>query len=161
MCSVELCKSQTVARGLCQYHYDRQRRYGDLSSRPKELICAKCHIRFRVRKTGVVPKVCDACQTDNHRETMRLDRRRKGLWEHYKLTIDEYRAMHDSQNGVCLICQKSAVGRGKLKNQLAVDHCHKTGRIRGLLCSKCNTALGLFNDDIDLLEAAKNYLQER
>lgn len=41
---------------------------------------------------------------------------------------------------------------------MPIDHCHKTGKIRGILCSRCNTALGGFNDDIKLLDKAINYL---
>jgi hypothetical protein len=43
---------------------------------------------------------------------------------------------------------------------LAVDHCHTTGKIRGLLCSKCNPALGAFNDNIEILNSAIKYLKE-
>lgn len=161
MCQVELCNKPIVAKELCQPHYDRLRRYGDLQLRPAELTCQTCKTIFKPRKTGNVAKFCDECAIENHRSRMRADRRRKGLWEHYKLTLDEYQAMHDAQNGLCLICNKKTSGRGKKNNQLAVDHCHQTGHIRGLLCNKCNTAIGLFNDNIELLKNAQNYLQER
>lgn len=69
-----------------------------------------------------------------------------------KITLDEYHQIFNKQNGVCLIC-------GKASNKLlAVDHDHLTGKIRGLLCSKCNIGLGCFNDDITLLQMAISYL---
>ena len=79
----------------------------------------------------------------------------------FGITIDVYEAIFDYQGGVCAICGKAetAINNGSKEIQaLAVDHCHKTGKIRGLLCSKCNTGLGNFNDSKILLQTAINYL---
>ena len=162
MCKVEKCHAEKIiAKGYCQYHYDRLRRYGDTTIRPKQLDCQDCGNTFQVRPTGSLPVVCDSCATERHRVKQKADRRRKGLWEGYKMTLEEYQKMHDEQGGKCLICNQETKGRGKKKNQLAVDHCHETGKIRGLLCNYCNTGLGLFRDNISLLEKASNYLKER
>jgi hypothetical protein len=161
MCEVDACNKKVIAKGKCQFHYDRFRRYGDVITRPKEIECLDCKQNFSIGKTGSLPIRCEACQIDYHRTQMRLDRHRKGLWELYKLTPEEYRAMYDAQNGVCFICQQTTQGRGQKNNRLAVDHNHSTGKIRGLLCSHCNTALGLFRDSPELLKSAINYLKER
>lgn len=161
MCQVELCNKKVIARGKCQYHYNRFRRYGDVATRPATLNCLDCDIVFAVRLTGNLPIRCTECQVNYHRTQMRLDRHRKGLWEYYKITPEQYQYMYDLQNGVCLICAQTTEGRGKAKNRLAVDHNHTTGKIRGLLCSHCNTALGLFRDNVSLLQSAVMYLQER
>lgn len=60
----------------------------------------------------------------------------------------------------CNLCGLTAeeVGLGRVK-RLHIDHCHATGKVRGLLCIKCNTGLGCFNDDLDLLRAAGRYLR--
>lgn len=68
----------------------------------------------------------------------------------------EYILMMTSQRGVCAICERSC----KTNQRLSVDHCHKTGRVRGLLCKTCNSALGLYNDDPNLLRRAADYLDE-
>jgi len=60
------------------------------------------------------------------------------------------------QNGVCAICRLPPTGRRKY---LTVDHCHLTGRIRGLLHVKCNSAIGNLNDDPELLRSALDYLE--
>ena len=63
--------------------------------------------------------------------------------------------MLDRQGGVCAICKKKP-DEGK---PLCVDHCHVTGKVRGLLCHKCNMVLAFGNDDPDILRAAIAYLQ--
>jgi hypothetical protein len=65
------------------------------------------------------------------------------------------RLYKDTYSGNCEICNKTAEENGKL---LAVDHCHAIGIIRGVLCSRCNTGLGMFQDRIDILENAISYL---
>jgi hypothetical protein len=75
----------------------------------------------------------------------------------YGISYQDYSLMLESQKYVCAICEKVCqTGRS-----LAVDHCHTTGKIRGLLCSKCNVSIGLLNDDYKLLEKAYKYLYEQ
>ena len=64
--------------------------------------------------------------------------RKKALQTKYGITVEQYDQMMDEQGGTCKIC-KSLDPTGR---RLAVDHCHETGRVRGLLCPSCNTALG-------------------
>lgn len=72
----------------------------------------------------------------------------------YGLSWEEYQDMFERQNGVCAICEKTEEGR-----MLSVDHKHdETGKVRGLLCGSCNRALGLFKDDPELLQRAKEYV---
>lgn len=77
----------------------------------------------------------------------------------YKITADQYRAMLDAQGGVCAIC-KTECNRSTT-TRMCVDHCHDTGKVRGLLCFKCNSGLGKFNDDQELLRSAAKYLENR
>ena len=63
--------------------------------------------------------------------------------------------MLGAQNGRCAICGRPETEAGGL----AVDHCHATGKVRGLLCTLCNTALGKFRDRTDILRAAIRYLE--
>jgi len=71
----------------------------------------------------------------------------------YGLSIEEFNALVVAQNGRCAICFEVPVGRG-----FHVDHCHLTGRIRGLLCRGCNLALGNMKDDPIRLKRAADYL---
>lgn len=74
----------------------------------------------------------------------------------YGITLEEYQTRLVAQEGRCAICKEATTGA--CGRALHVDHCHATGKVRGLLCGKCNTLLGFVNDRLEILEAAKNYL---
>lgn len=78
------------------------------------------------------------------------------LWVNYRIKPDDYWELHKQQSGLCAICDRpNQTKRGLLH----VDHCHKSGRVRGLLCNGCNLALGHMQDRIDLLRRAIHYLE--
>lgn len=136
--------------------------------------CNKIHPidRFSIRATG--PRIgqpvskCKSCLTE-----MAKGNRRKRIargvnvyedieWPSklrriYGIEPEDYYRMIREQGGGCAICGSITSGyRGKKK--LAVDHCHSTGFVRGILCMKCNKALGLFNDNIEVILRAASYL---
>lgn len=76
----------------------------------------------------------------------------------YGMTPEDYDKMLEQQDNCCAIC-KTATPTGKWK-VFAVDHCHITGKVRGLLCNECNRGMGLLRDSPELLIAAANYLKE-
>lgn len=82
----------------------------------------------------------------------------------YGITKVDYDKMVADQNNLCAICkQPETFKRKKLDNQvarLAVDHCHKTGKVRGLLCRRCNQFLGHANEDIERLQSMIDYLRK-
>jgi hypothetical protein len=83
-------------------------------------------------------------------------KRRTNLWAHYRMTPEDYELMLHFQGGCCKICGSSDP---KMRGaRFHVDHCHTTGKIRGLLCGPCNVGLGAFSDDTGTLEAAIRYL---
>lgn len=75
----------------------------------------------------------------------------------YGITLADYNSMLLSQDGKCLVCKREGNGHDG-KKHLCVDHDHKTGQVRGLLCSQCNHAVGLFQDNPDMCMSAANYL---
>ena len=82
-------------------------------------------------------------------KTIRTEHVKNRKWRNdikrkYGLTEPEYHQLNESQNYVC-----------------AIDHCHTTNKVRGLLCRTCNVAIGYLNDDIALLESAINYLKKQ
>lgn len=94
--------------------------------------CKKCLSEHRVR--------------DPEHE-QRLMRRRV-----YNIDNEGYERLQKAQGGTCAICKDP-------ERKLVIDHCHTTDLVRGLLCSQCNSALGLFKDDPKLLQAATDYLK--
>ena len=79
----------------------------------------------------------------------------------FGLLIEDYNTMLLNQGGVCAICRNPETLvdiRTGVTRALSVDHCHLTGRVRGLLCNRCNRALGLIKDDISLCDSMKSYL---
>jgi hypothetical protein len=74
------------------------------------------------------------------------------LWRRYRMSLADYDALLARQGGACGICRKK-------KRPLCVDHCHVTGKVRGLLCHNCNLGLGHFDDDPVLARAAAAYLE--
>jgi len=83
----------------------------------------------------------------------------RALRDSFNISLEEYERMLSAQDSVCAICKQPETHKrnGKLK-ALAVDHNHKTGEIRGLLCSDCNTGIGKLKDDPEVLRSAIQYL---
>lgn len=148
-CSKGYCKScyVTVLRGGTPGAHSHARR-GVPEGHKR---CGKCreikpHAMFCLRRKGgtVYHSYCKPCQ--------------RGVmlkWT-YNITPEEYEEMFERQNGCCALC---GVEHGTTREtRLAVDHDHKTGAVRGLLCPPCNKGLGHFQDNIDVLEAAIAYL---
>lgn len=97
-----------------------------------------------------------------HRKANREIYRERELRKNFDIGVAEYDQMLVNQDGACAICFKpeTAEKHGRVL-ALSVDHNHETGRIRGLLCGQCNTGIGKFGDDIDLLMNAISYLRKR
>lgn len=75
----------------------------------------------------------------------------------YQISLDQYENILKEQNNLCKICNKPE--NHKTKKNLTVDHCHKTKKVRGLLCHRCNAAIGLLKDDIKIIQKVIDYLK--
>jgi hypothetical protein len=123
--------------------------------------CTKCkkylskekYNKRKKRKSGY-ELVCRECKSDVNRNYL--------LKNTFNVTLEEYNRMLKLQNNVCGICEKSETTKNKnnVIYSLSIDHCHTTGQIRGLLCRKCNSGLGMFKDSEILLLKAIKYLKD-
>lgn len=104
----------------------------------------KCFHKSSIKRSGFECKECKAKSLRNYR-----------LKREYNISTEEYEKMYKGQCGLCSICDKK-----EELYKLAIDHDHKTGRIRGLLCRKCNAALGLFGDNTETMKRAMKYIEK-
>ena len=119
---------------------------------------------YFVRKDRSLPSSysyeCKACtieRTTNYNKRNSNSVRSQYLKRNYGLTFEEFDSMLSKQDNCCAICKgKEPYGRHK---RFTVDHNHKTGEVRGLLCNRCNTALGLVEDNIHTLKSMIQYLE--
>lgn len=89
-----------------------------------------------------------------HPDRVKNSDRNRMYRKKYGMTVAQYEQMVESQGGVCAVCQKPETRRA-----LAVDHNHETGATRSLLCSNCNTAIGLLQDSAELADSVASYLR--
>jgi len=151
-----------VSRGSC-------RACGGDKERQDRQHCNKCIEKRRGQNKArydenIADGVCARCggirEEKEFRDCRECRDRRRGrvLGRLYGITDEEYEELAAQQGWACWICgEKAGKGPGK---KLHVDHNHKTGKVRGLLCSSCNGGLGSLHDSMELLKRAIEYLQE-
>jgi len=145
--------------------------------------CNKCNLEldissFHKKKNGTngvkaVCKICSAKWQKQHYnkpefKQKRLDRQAKPEYQQYirkfrlktkyNISIEEYEEMLVNQNNSCAIC-KTTKPKGRSSTYFAVDHCHKTGKVRSLLCYNCNSSLGLLSENIETLKEMIKYIE--
>ena len=106
---------------------------------------------------------CGACRLKTRQAKYYPQERAQQLSSKYGMTVADYERMFYGQGGKCAICRKTpeeAGGPNRVNGKLDIDHCHKTGTVRKLLCWNCNSSLGKFEDSVPRLKAAIAYLEE-
>jgi hypothetical protein len=110
-------------------------------------------------------KVCDNKKRKVHNakdpERWQRNRRNTQLLHKYNITIEDYESLLKKQGGRCAICngeQEYALYGTNKSLSLAVDHCHTTNKVRGLLCNNCNRGIGMLGDTAEALQRAVDYL---
>lgn len=132
------CRSEREARRQLAL----ARREGTVDTEKR---CSRCQVvkpasEFRLRTKGHLKSHCNRCIALAQRAAK------------YGITPEEYEAMEIAQAGACSICDRVPA------DSLRVDHCHETGRVRGLICHDCNAGIGLLGDDPDRIMRAVIYL---
>jgi len=153
-------------------------------SMKKQLNCGICGLEKKsmILKSGKEKLVCDKCRKEKsslwQKENKERVNRKNRIWSEnnyekkynssknskllneYGITFDEFNKMLEKQNYKCKICGKEETKELKgTKWKLSVDHCHKTGKVRGLLCAKCNVGLAKFEEDEQQFINAIKYLK--
>jgi hypothetical protein len=113
--------------------------------------CRDCENKANKKRYIVKPK---NIKTPKEAYLIKLDRLKRMLKYRYSITYEQYIAMYENQNNSCKICKISNILGGK--RGLQVDHCHKTNKIRGLICPACNRGM-IFIDKINDISIIINY----
>jgi hypothetical protein len=120
--------------------------------------CNSCKDWLLNSEFGKAHSYCKQCYRDRSNSRYDLDKQRSHLLKKkYGITSDKYNQMLSEQNHKCYICH---IHEDKLDRSLAVDHCHTTGKVRGLLCGNCNRFLGQIDDNINTAERLLEYLNK-
>lgn len=139
--------------------------------------CSKCKSlvpitgfnKDRATRDGLASE-CRSCNVKRHRERYKKESQKPGfsrrgdLSNRYRMTTKQYDRMFTEQGGVCAVCKQSETRRrpwsknGEIQ-PLAVDHDHKTGEVRSLLCATCNSALGFMGEDPERIRALADYAE--
>lgn len=114
--------------------------------------CKDCKKAYRASRRDHYLQLAKDWKKNNVAK-VKVYKRNKDLRDKFGITYEQYCEMLADQEHRCAVCR-----RQQLTKRLAVDHCHKTGTIRGLLCDKCNRGIGLLGDDIGTLARAIAYL---
>lgn len=135
------------------------------------MICTTCKLdredtefgTYTIRGKKAHRRMCNPCrreaQNKRYAENPEIQRKAKEtsrayiLKTKYGLTPEDYETMVENQGGRCLICNKAP------DKSLNVDHCHTTGKVRGLLCWDCNTSIGKLKDDPEAMRRAASYVE--
>lgn len=99
-------------------------------------------------------KPCAIFKTKEYNQKNPEQKRLSNVLRKYGLTEKEYRKFEKQADGRCVICRSEFAGK-----EPCTDHCHTTGRVRGFLCSRCNSVLGYVDDNVDLLKKMIRYLK--
>ena len=174
---LDLPKSRTEAKQLGQPHYftNQPCQNGHIyKRRASDGHCLKCDSEYqkrkRKRRPDDVSKTRKAyyykdqkhlleykrkCYAEN--KTLRLKNKNRALQNNYGISLKDYYEMEKQQDYKCAICGTNE--KNKRTKYFDVDHCHETGKVRGLLCTNCNQGLGKFKDNIHLLKQVITYLE--
>jgi len=125
--------------------------------------CSKCSIiltdlnwwdSWKNQKTNI----CISCGREANKQYDTKDKQKnRALKSSFNISLEDYKQMLHEQNYKCAICNtETSSGKGSFH----VDHCHTTGKIRGLLCHYCNVGLGNFKDNSEILKKAIKYLKK-
>lgn len=132
--------------------------------------CSNCNkekpldeFNLRSKNSDQRQSMCKECDNKlaltryhKNKEKYNKARRNSTLKRRYGITEDEYFKMFNAQKGKCKLCGKTKPRKGA--KHLIIDHCHSTGKVRGLLCNDCNVLLGKLKDDVNYIDRIKDYL---
>ena len=120
--------------------------------------CKRGHAPELYKKLPSGVYVCLGCKRENGFKYREANRKRINLQnrvDRYSISVEDFEAFFQKQNGCCAVCSVPID-----KARCRIDHDHQSGKVRGLLCTSCNTGIGLLKDSLVILENAARYLRD-
>jgi hypothetical protein len=146
---VKTCSRCKIPKQLADFHKNKYKKDG---------YCYVCKSCRSIRRTENRQKNKEYILAYEHTPEY-LNRQKDNTFKRvYGITLEIYNEMVKQQKGLCKVCGKPE--NHKTKKNLTVDHDHRTGKVRGLLCHRCNVVLGLVDEKVSILKCFKNYLKE-
>lgn len=149
----KLCKICNISKPISEFRYIRKNKNGT------ELYKAQCHSCVNAKSLERWRNMDeDSRYLRGHKARNKKtfeERKNYRLKYRFGISIDDFNNMLVLQNNACYICNESIKGK-----EIKVDHCHKTGKLRKLLCHNCNSALGLLHDNAEIFETCARYIRE-
>lgn len=138
------CITCNISKQIFLFHKNPKMKDGRINE------CKQCHhLRLKISRKDPTKKA-----------KFKQYQRNSAIKRRYGITTKQFEEMVKLQNNRCVICGNQPVPDGAYQNsKLHIDHCHKTNKIRGLLCHLCNRGIGLFRERIDIIEKALKYLK--
>lgn len=159
MTTREEAKNLNILMYNPEYICINEHTFGDGSPCPRYTnsnICIQCSKESKARHRGKY-KTKEKEWFNNNKEYLKW----KAIEKNYGITKEQYIELFNKQNGVCAICEKveTVIHNNGNVRSLSIDHCHTTGKVRGLLCHTCNVAIGSFYHNPELIRKAALYCE--
>ena len=159
-------KNPLKKRKYSPYKGDKRSKRAELRNNDGAMECKMCKNTLPLKKFNPsaiynLNPVCKNCSNkyDNSRY---LTKKNNHFVKKYGITYTEFKNKCNAQNNLCSICNKpqKIINKKHNINDLYIDHCHKTGKMRGFICATCNLGIGIFNDSYELFLKVARYLKK-
>lgn len=169
------CSNCKESKGLVMFAKNKTKKRGysfwcksctKIAKREKALLGIEYKPKHRIIEFDNGTRLCNTCNEVKVIDDFKIPnkdkkfifcndcRRKKAKTKFYGISVDLYEKLIKEQNNLCKICKGTNNGK-----ELVIDHCHNTGKVRGLLCHYCNIGLGMLKDNILILEESIRYLK--
>ena len=152
----KICSTCKTLLSLDNFHKEK---HGFLGVRGRCKLCTKksrgeylSKNRLRINERSKAWRLKNPDKVKKYQSQGFLARKFAAIKRNYGVSRDQYIDMLEKQDGRCIICDTRS-------SKMCIDHCHNTGKVRGLLCDKCNRGLGFFKENVEVLRRAADFLE--
>ena len=150
---MKTCTACAQILPIDSFHQSSVRKNGTIVYQPR---CRSCYNAHYATRWHTMDKEKKAKENFRRKEKFNSDwHKNYRLTTKYNITLEDFQARYEVQQGKCFICELVVA-----QDEIRVDHCHKSGKVRKLLCHSCNTLLGHAKEDVNILSKAIDYIKD-